>query len=78
MGKRITTMTSYKTLEYTDKVATEQKAAIERLLELLPPYVREYAEYKEPKLAIKTRREYIQDLFSFFSFIIDVIPEYKL
>ena len=77
MGKRITTMTNYKTLEYTDKVATEQKAAIERLLELLPPYVREYAEYKEPKLAIKTRREYIQDIFSFFSFMVDVIPECK-
>ncbi len=77
MGKRITTMSSYTTLEYTDKVSAEQKAAIERLLECLPAYIREYAEYKAPKLAIKTRREYIQDLFCFFRFIVDAIPEYQ-
>ena len=77
MAQRITTMNNYRTVEYKDKVDAEQKAAINRLLEFLPPYVREYAEYKESKLSIKTRREYIQDLFSFFSFMIDAIPECK-
>lgn len=74
MAKSVTTMTNYKTLEYKDKVESEQKAAIERLLEFLPPYVRDYSNYKEPRIAVKTRREYIQDLFSFFSFLIDKIP----
>ena len=77
MAVQKTLMTGYSTLEYKDKVASEQKAALERLLDSLPEYVREYAEYKEPKLSIKTCREYIQDLYSFFCFIVDVIPDYQ-
>ena len=71
---RVTMMTNYSTLEYKDKVEQEQLAAIDRLLEQLPLYVRDYYLYKKPKLAIKTCREYLQDIFSFFTFLCEVNP----
>lgn len=77
MAQLVTTMTNYKTLEYVDKVKDEQLAAIERLLEFLPPYIRDYSEYKSAYIVVKTRREYIQDLYSFFSFLIDTREECK-
>ena len=77
MAQRVTTMTNYTTLEYIDKVEAEQLAAIDRLLEFLPSYIRDYSEYKKSKVATKTRREYIQDFFSFFSFLIDTKEECK-
>lgn len=74
MTSRVTSMTNYTTLEYRDKIEKEQEAAINRLLEILPLYVTDYYKYKEPHLAIKTLREYIQDLYSFFSFLHEENP----
>ena len=74
MAQLVTTMTNYKTIEYRDKVEKEQEAAKNRLLEILPPYVNEYIKHKEPRLAIKSRREYLQDLNSFFSFLHEENP----
>jgi len=64
-----TIMTNYSTLEYRDKIEREQRAAIEKLLATLPPYVTDYNKHKKSKVAIKTRREYIQDIYTFFQFL---------
>jgi len=72
-----TLMTNYSTIEYRDKIEKEQKAAISRLLDVLPPYVTDYNSYKKTKVAVKTRREYIQDIHTFFLFLKDTNPYLK-
>lgn len=69
-----TIMTGYSTIEYRDKIEREQRAAIEKLLATLPPYVTDYNDYKKSKISIKTRREYIQDIYTFFQFLQSVNP----
>lgn len=67
-------MTGYSTIEYRDKIEKEQKEAIARLLDVLPPYVTDYNVYKKSKIAVKTRREYLQDIHTFFLFLNSTNP----
>lgn len=77
MSSERTLMTGYSTIEYRDKIEKEQKAAIARLLDALPPYVTDYNNYKKSKVAVKTRREYIQDIHTFFLFLKESNPYLK-
>lgn len=77
MPQTKTLMTNYSTIEYRDKIEKEQKAAIARLLTTLPPYITDYNNYKKSKVAVKTRREYIQDINTFFLFLQDTNPYLK-
>jgi len=69
-----TIMADYSTLEYRDKIEKEQKEAISRILDILPAYITDYNNYKKSKVAVKTRREYIQDIYTFFRFLKETNP----
>lgn len=77
MASQVTLMTNYKTIPYREKVEKEQEAAIEKLLEILPPYVTDYSNHKTTHVVIKTRREYLQDIYSFFRFLHEEIDAVK-
>ena len=47
MSTEKTLMANYSTLEYRDKIEKEQKAAIARLLDVLPSYITDYNVYKK-------------------------------
>ena len=66
-----------KTIEYKDKIAKQYEARIESLLEKMPSFMQDYNRFINSTCVIKTRREYMQDIYNFFLFLQEKNPLIK-
>lgn len=60
--------------KFKDKRFRETSERIDRLLNLLPFYVKEYDLYLTDTVQIKTRAEYLQDLYTFMRYLVQNNP----
>ena len=70
-------MVDYKTIEYRDKIADQYNRKIEDLLTDLPTYCRDYELYARNKNSLKTRMEYLVDIYNFFRYLATQNPMIK-
>lgn len=62
-------LTQYQTIEYKDKLHMQYTNKINELLLVLPDYCSKYETYLRNRNNIKTRVEYLQDVYNFFRYL---------
>lgn len=66
---------NYQTIEFKDKKNFICKNRIEYLLSVCPSYVTDYEKYLTSRNSIKTRMEYLQDIYTFFRYLVQKNPK---
>lgn len=68
---------TYHTIEYKELQEKKYRARIKKLLEMLPPYCRDYMRYLKTRCTLHTTMQYLNDVYVFFRFLEDVNPMIK-
>ena len=63
-------MANYQTIDYKEKMHSIYQNKINETLSLLPDYCTRYENYLRNKNTIKTRVEYITDIYNFFRYLV--------
>lgn len=67
-------MNEYNTIEYKEKNQWKCQNKIDELLSLLPAYCTDFERWMKQKCVIKTRMEYLQDVYTFMRFLYSKNP----
>ncbi len=70
-------LTDYSTISYKDKRAEACQRRIDDLLSVLPEFCESYERFLRSKNVIKTRMEYLQDIYTFFRYLSQKNPLVK-
>ena len=65
---------SNQTIEYKDKLADQYNSKINSLLRQMPSYCSDYEKYARNKNNLKTRMEYLSDIYNFFRYLVNNNP----
>lgn len=66
-----------RTIEYKDKISAEYEARIAEMLSHMPSFMQDYNRFLNSSCMVKTRREYMQDIYNFFLFLKEKNPVVK-
>ena len=65
------------TIEYKEKLEIQYNQRMDTLLTELPDYCREYEVFVRDRNSLKTRMEYVFDIYNFFKYLVKKLPEVK-